>query len=69
MEGSVAFGEQSLWWDESPSLHRAVRPFYFVFPKLALQLTVERLSVLDGDGKGVGDSVAVTRIEVIESTK
>ena len=29
--GAYQLGEQSLWWDESLSLHRATRPFPFIF--------------------------------------
>jgi hypothetical protein len=31
VRGAYQLGEQSLWWDESLSHHRAVRPFSFIF--------------------------------------
>ena len=31
--GAYQLGEQSLWWDESLSLHRAVRPFLFILSR------------------------------------
>jgi hypothetical protein len=36
--GAYQLGEQSLWWDESLSLHRAVRPFSFILSNRILFL-------------------------------
>jgi hypothetical protein len=36
--GIYQLGEQSLWWDESLSLHRATRPFPFIFSNRILFL-------------------------------
>jgi hypothetical protein len=38
VRGVYQLGEQSLWWDESLSLHRATRPFSFIFSNRILFL-------------------------------